>query len=168
MDKEQQITEIANLMADKMRKHFGFKYKNFAEDIYNAGYRKICKKLPVSIDDLLIEFDEMDYAPTNLCENPVKEAIEWKENLIYELDLILDEKAAIERRAVKEFAERVKNEVYPFLQAEMYNQKHFITGDSEIDKLFENQNVGILKAQDVLSKWFKVKIDELLKEYESD
>ena len=67
--------------------------------------------------------------------------------------------------AVQDFAEKVKEEVYPFLQAEMYNKKHFITGDSVSDKLLENQNIGILKAQDVLSKWFKVKIDELLKEY---
>ena len=71
-----------------------------------------------------------------------------------------------ERSAVREFAGKVKEEVYPFLQAEMYNKKHFITGDSVSDKLLENQNIGILKAQDVLSKWFKVKIDELLKEYE--
>ena len=50
---------------------------------------------------------------------------------------------------VKEFAEKVKGEVYPFLQAEMYNKKHFITGDLIRDKLLENQNIGILKAQDV-------------------
>ena len=68
--------------------------------------------------------------------------------------------------AVQDFADKVKEEVYPFLQAEMYNKKHFITGDHLSDKLLENQNIGILKAQDVLSKWFKVKIDELLKEYE--
>lgn len=71
-----------------------------------------------------------------------------------------------QKHAVQDFAEKVKEEVYPFLQAEMYNKKHFITGDSVSDKLLENQNIGILKAQDVLSKWFKVKIDELLKEYE--
>ena len=70
------------------------------------------------------------------------------------------------KQAVKEFAGKVKEEVYPFLQAEMYNKKHFITGDHLSDKLLENQNIGILKAQDVLSKWFKVKIDELLKEAE--
>lgn len=68
--------------------------------------------------------------------------------------------------AVQDFADKVKEEVYPFLQAEMYNKKHFITGDLISDKLLENQNIGIIKAQDVLSKWFKVKIDELLKEYE--
>ena len=71
-----------------------------------------------------------------------------------------------QKHAVQDFAEKVKEEVYPFLQAEMYNKKHFITGDLISDKLLENQNIGILKAQDVLSKWFKVKIDELLKEYE--
>lgn len=71
-----------------------------------------------------------------------------------------------QKHAVQDFAEKVKEEVYPFLQAEMYNKKHFITGNNVSDKLLENQNIGILKAQDVLSKWFKVKIDELLEEYE--
>ena len=59
------------------------------------------KRYPVAIDDLLIEFDEMDYCPMNLSgDDPVKEAIAWKDRLRYELDLLLDEKSAIERRAV--------------------------------------------------------------------
>lgn len=74
-------------------------------------------------------------------------------------------KQTIIKRTVKEFAKKIKRELYPFLQAEMYNQKHFIAGDSEIDKCLTDQNIGILKAQDVLSKWFNVKIDELVKEY---
>lgn len=41
MDKKQQIEEIANLMADTMHKNFGLKFKDFAEILYNAGYRKI-------------------------------------------------------------------------------------------------------------------------------
>lgn len=41
MNKEQQIEEISNLMADTMRKNFGLKFKDFAEILYNAGYRKI-------------------------------------------------------------------------------------------------------------------------------
>ena len=40
--------------------------------------------------------------------DPVKEAIAWKERLRYELDLLLDEKSAIEHRAVEEFAEMLK------------------------------------------------------------
>ena len=67
------------------------------------------KRYPVAIDDLLIEFDEMDYCPMNLSsDDPVKEAISWKDRLRYELDLLLDEKSAIERRAVEEFAEKLK------------------------------------------------------------
>ena len=67
------------------------------------------KRYPVAIDDLLIEFDEMDYCPMNLSgDDPVKEAIAWRDRLRYELDLLLDEKSAIERRAVEEFAEKLK------------------------------------------------------------
>ena len=67
------------------------------------------KRYPVAIDDLLAEFDEMDYCPMNLSgDDPVKEAISWKDRLRYELDLLLDEKSAIERRAVEEFAEKLK------------------------------------------------------------
>ncbi len=70
------------------------------------------KKYPVAIDDLLIEFDEMDYAPMNLSgDDPVKEAIAWKDRLRYELDLLLDEKSAIERRAVEEFAQKIEDRV---------------------------------------------------------
>ena len=55
------------------------------------------KRYPVAIDDLLIEFDEMDYCPMNLGGgDPVKEAIAWKDRLLYELDLLLNEKSAIE------------------------------------------------------------------------
>lgn len=84
----------------------------------------------------------------------------------FTFDTTQNKKYSVFNSVRKEFADKVKEEVYPFLQAEMYNKKHFITGDSVSDKLLENQNIGILKAQDVLSKWFKVKIDELLKEYE--
>ena len=67
------------------------------------------KRYPVAIDDLLAEFDEMDYCPMNLSgDDPVKEAIAWRDRLRYELDLLLDEKSAIERRAVEEFAEKLK------------------------------------------------------------
>ena len=41
-------------------------------------------------------------------DDPVKEAIAWKDRLRYELDLLLDEKSAIERRAVEEFAKKLK------------------------------------------------------------
>ena len=95
------------------------------------------KKHPVAIDDLLIEFDEMDYCPMNLSGgDPVKEAIAWKDKLRYELDLLLDEKSAIERRAVEEFAEKLKNVIH---------ERDYVQGYAEI---------GLIEE-----------IDELLKDY---
>lgn len=38
------------------------------------------------IEDLLIEFDEMGFAPTTLCESPEKYAFEWKKRLVAEID----------------------------------------------------------------------------------
>lgn len=98
------------------------------------------KKYPVAIDDLLIEFDEMDYCPMNLSGgDPVKEAIAWKDRLRNELDLLLDEKSAIERRAVEEFAEKLKNVIH---------KRDYVQGYAEI---------GLIEE-----------IDELLKEYENE
>ena len=102
------------------------------------------KRYPVAIDDLLIEFDEMDYCPMNLSgDDPVKEAIAWKDRLRYELDLLLDEKSAIERRAVKEFAEKLKKKVHNYYPS--------------IDSYCTSRHVILVKD-----------IDELLKEYEND
>lgn len=104
------------------------------------------KKYPVAIDDLLIEFDEMDYCPMNLSGgDPVKEAIAWKNNLRYELDLLLDEKSAIERRAVEEFEEKIKKIV--FEQGNPYNVPY---------EEFSQANVLFMV------------IDDILKEYEND
>lgn len=87
------------------------------------------KRYPVAIDDLLIEFDEMDYCPMNLSGgDPVKEAIAWKDRLRYELDLLLDEKSAIERRAVEEFAEKLK---------EVIHKRDYIQGYAEIGLIEE-------------------------------
>lgn len=100
------------------------------------------KRYPVAIDDLLIEFDEMDYCPMNLSgDDPVKEAIAWKDRLRYELDLLLDEKSAIERRAVEGFAEKLKETL--------------IVNNEENTEIFDYQ-------------YTLETIDELLKEYEND
>lgn len=98
------------------------------------------KRYPVAIDDLLIEFDEMDYAPTNLCEDPVKEAIAWKDRLRYELDLLLDEKSAIERGAVEKFAEKLKNVIHERDYVQGYAEIGLIEEIDEILKECENDN----------------------------
>ena len=104
------------------------------------------KRYPVAIDDLLIEFDEMDYCPMNLSgDDPVKEAISWKDRLRYELDLLLDEKSAIERRAVKEFAQKIQKEL-PCR-----------------DYTFNGNTYSM-----ILTSSMKYVIDKLLKEYENE
>ena len=104
------------------------------------------KRYPVAIDDLLIEFDEMDYCPMNLSgDDPVKEAIAWKNRLRYELDLLLDEKSAIERRAVKEFAQKIQKEL-PCR-----------------DYTFNGNTYSM-----ILTSSMKYVIDKLLKEYENE
>ena len=98
------------------------------------------KRYPVAIDDLLIEFDEMDYCPMNLSgEDPVKEAIAWKDRLRYELDLLLDEKSAIERRAVEEFAEKLKKVIHERDYAQGYAEIGLIEEIDELLKEYENE-----------------------------
>lgn len=96
------------------------------------------KRYPVAIDDLLIEFDEMDYCPMNLSGgDPVKEAIAWRDRLRYELDLLLDEKSAIERRAVEEFAEKLKRKAF---NKDMFNDwagATYVVLVREIDELLK-------------------------------
>ena len=60
------------------------------------------------INDLLTEFDEMGFAPTNVCDNPEGKAKLWKSALVYEIRLLLDEYAAIRKKAIEEFAEKLK------------------------------------------------------------
>lgn len=109
------------------------------------------KRYPVAIDDLLIEFDEMDYAPTNLCEDPEKEAIAWEDRLRDELDLLLDEKSAIERRAVEEFAEKIKTAI---------SNEMVVVRDCTGEKSALRRRVDV----DILLE----KIEELSKEFEND
>ena len=106
------------------------------------------KRYPVAIDNLLIEFDEMDYCPMNLSGgDPVKEAIAWKDSLRYELDLLLDEGSAIERRAVEEFAQKIKDGVAGYL--------HRTNFDGRIDNVIEFPELCEI-------------VDKVVKEYKND
>lgn len=40
----------------------------------------------MTIEDLLINFDEMGFAPTTLCENPDEYACEWRSQLVAEIE----------------------------------------------------------------------------------
>ena len=96
--------------------------QEIAEALYNAGYRKVgsdAKGNLLKIQNLCIEFDEMGYEPTNLCENPEQTAKKWKSDLMYEIGLFLDEAMGIKARynelkaeneRLKEKCEELRNE----------------------------------------------------------
>lgn len=98
MNKEQQIEELHDFILNNLYK--GSTHL-LAEKLYNAGYRKVgsdAKGNLLKIQNLCIEFDEMGYEPTTLCENPEQTAKKWKSDLMYEIGLFLDEAMGIKAR----------------------------------------------------------------------
>lgn len=49
---------------------------------YKAEIKRLKSNTPQHLKDLLIEFDEMGFAPTTVCPNPDKYATEWRDRLV--------------------------------------------------------------------------------------
>ena len=123
------------------------------------------------IEDLLIDFDEMGFAPTTLCENPDKYACEWKRQLLAEIDRLKIQLAQanagivncsgcklVELNAVKEFAERLKNKLFEFFQDNEELDGKISVGPLYVDVIGVEAEDGTIISLGL--------IDELLKEYE--
>lgn len=50
------------------------------------------------LTDLLIEFDEMGFCPTTVCPNPEQTAIEWKEQIVKEIQKLQAENTELRER----------------------------------------------------------------------
>lgn len=50
----------------------------------------------MNLDDLLIDFDEMGFAPTTICPNPDEYAYEWKMQLVAEINRLKEIEGATE------------------------------------------------------------------------
>ena len=50
-----------------------------------TGYINSATSTPDSLTDLLIEFDEMGFAPTTVCEDAEGFAVKWKEQVVNEI-----------------------------------------------------------------------------------
>lgn len=60
------------------------------------------KEYPESrLTDLLIEFDEMGFCPTTVCPHPEQYAIEWKEQIVKEIQKLQAEVAELRARLDK-------------------------------------------------------------------
>lgn len=111
----------------------------------------------MTIEDLLIDFDEMGFAPTTLCENPDEYACEWKKQLVAEIerrkgkealthfenisnDTIIsnlkNELKQLKQQAVKEFAEKLKDPLNGIYIPTSYRENAFETID-ELLKEYE-------------------------------
>lgn len=64
---------------------------------------------------LLIEFDEMGFAPTTTCTDPEEFAVRWKEQVLKEIELLEAENDALrqgKKAAVEDVAERIKKGIF--------------------------------------------------------
>ena len=114
----------------------------------------------MKIQDLLIDFDEMGFAPTTLCENPDEYAREWRKQLVAEIErleaenerfesnmksVLEIEKENVRKETAEEFAEKLK-------QAICDNTYPYFDKDCKPVNIWNTDGF--------------YKIDELLKEYE--
>lgn len=53
------------------------------------------------LSDLLVEFDEMGFCPTTVCPSPEQTAIEWKEQVVKEIQKLQAENAELRARLDK-------------------------------------------------------------------
>ena len=64
----------------------------------------------MAIDELLIDFDEMGFVPTTLCENPDEYARDWKKQLLVEIKRLKAENARLTEKLKKETAKEILQE----------------------------------------------------------
>lgn len=63
----------------------------------------------MNIEDLLIDFDEMGFAPTTMCENPDEYAREWKKQLVVEIEKLKEENDYLKRTDEERYEEAEAN-----------------------------------------------------------
>ena len=181
MNKEQQIEELHDFILNNLYK--GSTHL-LAEKLYNAGYRKVgsdAKGNLLKIQNLCIEFDEMGYEPTTLCENPEQTAKKWKSDLMYEIGLFLDEAMGIKARynELKAENERLTERLGQILLSiDTVKEMNAMCNIDEQRKQAVKEFTGKIKAKlnaiygkticsDLDTEVITDIIEELLKEYEN-
>ena len=117
----------------------------------------------MAIDELLIDFDEMGFTPTTLCENPDEYAIEWKKQLVADIERLKAEN--------KELTKVVSSKVYDLIDnakkiadaREAWEQQAKIDVLNELWEKVKDKGVDYKIGMRALSE----EIDELIKEIEN-
>ena len=110
-----------------------------AEALYNAGYgdvseykaeiERLHSNTPQHLKDLLIEFDEMGFAPTTVCPNPDKYATEWRDRLV---NCVNDATKQAQTDVLNELKNKTHN-YYPSIDSYCVSQHVVLVKD--IDKM---------------------------------
>lgn len=88
------------------------------------------------IEDLLLEFDELDYIPSKVDLYPHTKAKHWKQSLEKEIaNYVQDEKCV----AVKEFAEKLKMMAFDKNMFNDWMGATYVVTVQNIDKLLKEQ-----------------------------
>lgn len=90
----------------------------------------------MTIDELLIDFDEMGFVPTTLCENPDEYAQDWKKQLLVEIKRLEKENACLLKACEEQFTfDTTQNKKYSIFDSV---RKEFADEvKAQIDELLE-------------------------------
>lgn len=108
----------------------------------------------MAIDELLIDFDEMGFVPTTLCENPDEYAQDWKKQLLVEIKRLKDEN--------EELTKVVSSKVYDLID----NAKEIADAREEWEKQAKIDVLNKVKEKlnNTPNGWaYTTYIDELIK-----
>ena len=139
----------------------------------------------MKIEDLLVDFDEMGFAPTTLCENPEEYACDWKRDLIAGIERLKAEGAQ-----GMNICENAKNCYYSQKTADLLRQVDLAFSEVQFQKRrctrlkkalhTKNKNERIAGARkfadrlcrevenDVVAKYIIQVLDKWLKEVENE
>lgn len=155
---EAAITSQYNLINFESNKQFISEIKSIANRLFNYGG----KQMTDVMQDLLIDFDEMGFAPTTACPNPDKYACEWKEKLVSEINCLQEQLEAAangQETLQKALAEKDREvaELNSDLKLLKNNHEHLKTNFDETvekNKRLRDKAIRLTAEKDQLIKTF--------------
>lgn len=115
------------------------------------------------LTDLLIEFDEMGFCPTTVCPNPEQTAIEWKEQVVKEIQKLQAENAELRARLDKAIGLPPGDRVWYIAQDEEGQENYIIpkpTDSLTVEELKYEMDKKYLPTREAA----EARLKELLKE----
>lgn len=98
----------------------------------------------MSIDELLIDFDEMGFVPTTLCENPDEYARDWKKQLLVEIKRLKAENEELTKVVSSKVYDLIDNAKEIADAREAWEKQAKIDVLNELkDKMFEREYMGV-------------------------